>query len=153
MTTGTRVTIKSEGPFFERRNKIVRDTMNNAINNLLQLGEQRLDKVLRPRDTRPGVFKTRAQAGKQASTGHYRRNVHADMKKASSFAKTTSAVGKIHDSGVVYGPWLEGTSSRNLSTRFPGYSSFRRTKDYLDKLSPKILNAHIKKATKQMNGK
>lgn len=32
----------------------------------------------------------------------------------------------ITDNGVVYGPWLEGTSSRNRSTQFKGYASFRR---------------------------
>lgn len=31
----------------------------------------------------------------------------------------------VNDSGVVYGPWLEGTSSRNQSSRFKGYASFR----------------------------
>lgn len=33
----------------------------------------------------------------------------------------------VTDGGVVYGPWLEGTSSRNDSTRFKGYASFRRS--------------------------
>lgn len=35
---------------------------------------------------------------------------------------------KVHDRGVVYGPWLEGTSSRNRTTRFKGYSSLRRAR-------------------------
>lgn len=36
---------------------------------------------------------------------------------------------KLHDSGVVYGHWLEGTGSRNSPvTRFPGYWSMRDTK-------------------------
>lgn len=36
---------------------------------------------------------------------------------------------KIHDSGVVYGHWLEGTGSRNApATIFPGYWSLRDTK-------------------------
>jgi hypothetical protein len=30
----------------------------------------------------------------------------------------------IHDRGIVYGPWLEGTSPRNRSTRFKGYRAF-----------------------------
>lgn len=33
----------------------------------------------------------------------------------------------IGDDGIVYGPWLEGTSSRNMTTRFKGYHIFRRT--------------------------
>jgi hypothetical protein len=32
----------------------------------------------------------------------------------------------VHDRGVIYGHWLEGTGSRNKTTRFKGYSSFRR---------------------------
>lgn len=32
----------------------------------------------------------------------------------------------VHDRGIVYGPWLEGTGSRNKTTRFKGYASFRR---------------------------
>ena len=36
---------------------------------------------------------------------------------------------KIHDNGVIYGHWLEGTGSRNSPvTRFPGYWSMRDTK-------------------------
>ncbi len=33
---------------------------------------------------------------------------------------------KITDQGVIYGPWLEGTGSRNRTTRFKGYATFRR---------------------------
>lgn len=32
----------------------------------------------------------------------------------------------VTDGNVVYGPWLEGVSSRNKSTRFKGYATFRR---------------------------
>ena len=32
----------------------------------------------------------------------------------------------IHDRRIVYGPWLEGVSRRNQTTRFKGYHSFRR---------------------------
>lgn len=31
----------------------------------------------------------------------------------------------VTDSGVVHGPWLEGESSRNQTTRFKGYRTFR----------------------------
>lgn len=31
----------------------------------------------------------------------------------------------VTDGGIVYGPWLEGTGSRNETTRFKGYRSFR----------------------------
>lgn len=32
----------------------------------------------------------------------------------------------VHDRGIVYGPWLEGVSERNRTTRFKGYFAFRR---------------------------
>lgn len=37
----------------------------------------------------------------------------------------------VTDGGVVYGPWLEGTGSRNRTTRFKGYATFRRTTEAL----------------------
>lgn len=37
---------------------------------------------------------------------------------------------EVHDHGIVYGPWLEGTGSRNSPvTRFPGYHSLARAKE------------------------
>ena len=36
----------------------------------------------------------------------------------------------VHDHGVVYGPWLEGTGSRNSPvTRFPGYHAEARARE------------------------
>jgi hypothetical protein len=32
----------------------------------------------------------------------------------------------VNDRGIIYGPWLEGVGSRNRTTRFKGYFSFRR---------------------------
>ncbi len=33
---------------------------------------------------------------------------------------------EVNDRGIIYGPWLEGTGSRNRTTRFKGYATFRR---------------------------
>lgn len=33
---------------------------------------------------------------------------------------------QIDDGGCIYGPWIEGTGSRNATTRFKGYSTYRR---------------------------
>jgi hypothetical protein len=35
-------------------------------------------------------------------------------------------VWQIDDRGIIYGPWLEGTSLRNQATRFKGYHIWRR---------------------------
>lgn len=40
---------------------------------------------------------------------------------------------EIWDRGVIYGPWLEGTGSRNRTTRFKGYATYRRTAQRIEK--------------------
>jgi hypothetical protein len=49
----------------------------------------------------------------QNPTGYYESKVRADDDR-------------VTDDNVVYGPWLEGTGSRNDTTRFKGYATFRR---------------------------
>jgi hypothetical protein len=38
----------------------------------------------------------------------------------------------VNDAMVVYGPWLEGVGSRNATTRFKGYFSFRRARQEVE---------------------
>lgn len=38
----------------------------------------------------------------------------------------------VTDDNVVYGPWIEGVSSRNLTSRFKGYHTFRLIGEQLD---------------------
>lgn len=52
----------------------------------------------------------------------------------------------VNDRGIVYGPWLEGTGSRNGKTRFKGYAAFRRataqTEGRVDEIT-RPLAAHL----------
>lgn len=41
-------------------------------------------------------------------------------------SRVTAEADRVTDGDVVYGPWLEGTGSRNDETRFKGYFTFRR---------------------------
>lgn len=55
---------------------------------------------------------------------------------------------EVNDGGVIYGPWLEGTGSRNYPvTRFRGYSTFRRTKALIDRqahgIAQRLLRRYI----------
>lgn len=51
----------------------------------------------------------------------------------------------ITDSGIVYGPWLEGVGSRNFpKTRFKGYAIFRRTTKDVDNRAVHIATPVIK---------
>ena len=52
---------------------------------------------------------------------------------------------RIDDRGVIYGGWLEGTSSRNSSTRFKGYASFRRAAQKTNREATRIADAAIRR--------
>jgi len=54
--------------------------------------------------------------------------------------------------GVTWGPWLEGTSSRNSSTRFKGYHLFRKTRQELDKRAPEIGQRELDKILPRLGG-
>lgn len=57
-------------------------------------------------------------------TGYYEAHIHTE-RQVNDLVVT--------DTPVVYGPWLEGTGSRNApKTRFPGYHTFRYVFQKLD---------------------
>ena len=136
------VEVSASGPVFNgKAPDIVNKAVDRAIAELVQLGEQRLDMLLRPRPA--GVYLSVSEAKKgQASTGHYRRSIHA---------VASHRHGLITDGGVVYGPWLEGVSSRNDRTRFKGYASFRRVGQTLERDARRVLQAHVDKAVAELN--
>lgn len=63
-------------------------------------------------------------------TGKYQRRIRA--------AAETSGRVVVDDQRSVYGPWLEGTSRRNQTTRFKGYSTFRRVLQQVEGKAPAI---------------
>jgi hypothetical protein len=58
---------------------------------------------------------------------------------------------KIHDP-VVYGPWLEGSSKRNRSTRFKGYHLWRKTAQALQERAPDIAEAKMPDLVNRLGG-
>lgn len=54
---------------------------------------------------------------------------------------------KIWDQRMIYGPWLEGTGSRNRTTRFKGYRTFRimviMIQDRANIIAPNIVAKYI----------
>ena len=77
------------------------------------------------------------------ATGHYQSMI------------TTTKIGYndilIHDP-VVYGPWLEGTSERNRSTRFRGYRLWRLTKQRLEGKVKAIAERHMQALITRLGG-
>ena len=51
----------------------------------------------------------------------------------SSIVTDRASVGEVIHDSTAYGPWLEGVSSRNQSTRFKGYHTFRMVTQQLDR--------------------
>ena len=136
------MSVKADGPLFRKGNAILQQGVQDAIQELVEIGEQRLDEQARPRPGGVYLSVAAAQPGK-ASTGNYRRNINGFVKRM---------VGIITDGGVIYGPWLEGTSSRNQSTRFKGYAMFRRTRDWLQGKAKGVAEKHAKRIARKMGG-
>lgn len=76
-------------------------------------------------------------------TGHYESQTVADVTHT-PFAVT--------DSGVIYGPWLEGESARNRSTRFKGYHSFRKATQKIARDVPRVVGPVVTRMVAQLNG-
>lgn len=53
----------------------------------------------------------------------------------------------VNDNGVAYGPWLEGVSTRNQTTRFSGYASLQRAlvqdEGFIDGIAQKHVAAFV----------
>ena len=92
-----------------------------------------------------GVTEVRAQLGQvlQNETGFYRSHVIAE--RASDDYGVT-------DQDVIYGSWLEGTSSRNQSTRFKGYGTFRKVRQWLDGRAGSIAETSLRRYVGRMGG-
>ena len=54
--------------------------------------------------------------------------------------------------GVTWGPWLEGTSKRNDSTRFKGYHLFRKTRQELQRRAPDVGQRELDKIMPELGG-
>jgi hypothetical protein len=74
-------------------------------------------------------------------TGYYESQIVTDRQ---------SEVWTVTDGGVVYGPWLEGVSSRNNSTRFKGYATFRRVAQRLNNRAGSLAEQVLPKYLRRM---
>ena len=54
--------------------------------------------------------------------------------------------------GVVWTPWLEGTSKRNESTGFKGYHLFRKTRLVLQKRAPEVGQRELDRIMPEIGG-
>ena len=123
------VTVRTSGPVFNGAAiRAVRDYQQAAEKAVAQEGAKRvrvrLKKVLRH------------------PTGYYMGHV---------LAEKVGSLWEVNDDGIVYGPWLEGTGSRNRTTRFKGYATFRVVKSLLDVQSAQIAQRELPRYLARMN--
>lgn len=59
----------------------------------------------------------------------------------------------VTDGGIIYGAWLEGVGSRNRTTRFKGYRTFRRMRQVLDSRATRIAQSILPPYLRRMNGR
>jgi hypothetical protein len=111
------------GPFFDGRDRAVVSLMCSDI--ARTVAERGTDLV---QQELPRVLKH--------PTGRFQSGVHTEA--GGNTAKTT-------DDGIIYGHWLEGTGSRNKTTRFKGYFTFRRMGVLLDAMAGSIANQVAKR--------
>lgn len=116
------------GPFFTDRNQIVNRMLVKTREAVAMEGE---NLVVRNLDDSIRV-----------NQGVYVSSIHTDRKANTNL---------VTDRGSVYGPWLEGVGSRNRTTRFKGYFSFRRATQELDKNSAEIANTTAAPFIKELN--
>lgn len=116
------------GPLFDWRSRRAAARMTERAEQAIaqhgvNLIEQRLNEVLR---TQTPYYRTMIQT----------ERVHGDL--------------AITDGGVVYGPWLEGVSERNKTTRFKGYGTFRRVHRQLQLEAPEIAERIVTQYVRDM---
>jgi hypothetical protein len=120
--------LTSKGPMFQNPTDKIKKFMDAAEEEMARVGKNmvvaKLGQVL------------------QNPTGYYESRIQTDR---------SSSGWEVNDGRrVVYGPWLEGTGSRNKTTRFKGYRTFRLIKQELDQRRQEILRPVINRFLNEM---
>lgn len=128
--------VQADGPLFSQRGKpalrAMKEFERSATNKVAKAGQRWIRSV--------GVGDFRYQFA--PATGFYSANVEVER----------ISDGHIVHSNAIYGAWIEGTSSRNQSSRFKGYHLFRRAAQEVESRMSTILNPEERRLVAQLNG-
>ena len=123
-----RITMVTTGPLFTgQTQKAIADALRESQQVVAEQGERDVHTMLGQVLRNP--------------TGYFDSNVRTTMVGDSV----------VVDDNVVYGPWLEGTGSRNATTRFKGYATFRKTAQALERKAATLVNAVFSRYGGRMN--
>lgn len=114
----TQIEVTFRGPFFNRGNlaQVGQDIIDDAMYEIGGLALERVQYLLNANIKHP--------------TPYYETQIILQRLGDSEV---------VHDRGIIYGPWLEGTSRRNSTTRFKGYASFRKAFQETERQAPAVL--------------
>jgi hypothetical protein len=86
------------------------------------------------------------------------KNLDGSLKHPTPYYETQIMIDRrgtdraVTDRGVIYGPWLEGTGSRNQTTRFKGYASFRKAKQTTVEKAQELADEVVQRYISRMGG-
>ena len=123
-------TVTIKGPLFDKRAKRHTKTMTEAA--VETVAEATENEIL-----------SKLGQSLKNPTGFYESRIRTD--------RTTQGA-EVTDSGVIYGPWLEGVSSRNRTTRFKGYAAFRKSTQQMQPRVRRLVAPVMRIYTRRMNG-
>lgn len=133
MATRLNLEVDTNGPFFTGAyQKELMQALDDAKKDVAELGMNRIE--------------DRVSARSKNSRGGYAGSLRTEIVKPFNDQRIHLAY-----PAVVYGPWIEGTSSRNNTTRFRGYKVFRLTKNWLRKQATPLMQEKIDDFVARMN--
>ncbi len=126
------IDITMTGPLFDgRAERAMQNAAETARDDIAEFGEE--------------VALARMGAYFREPTGYYESNVKTTL--------VASDTARVHDSGVVYGPWLAGVGSRNFPvTSFKGYTHWREAKQLVEARGPVIADRAVQRHLPEMRG-
>lgn len=125
----TRVGVEYSGPMFDGRIKaVMREFLAAAVAKVTEMTDAELHRAMGSRFRHP--------------TGYFESKV---------LMVPVSELQRVISDDVIYGPWLEGTSKRNQSTRFKGYKIWLRTRQKMRKLATPVAQEMLNGFIGRMN--
>ncbi len=128
----TEIRVRVEGPFFDARSRAATAALEReAVWDVASQGLSEVHQILNERIQNPTPYYETQLVIERVGPG---------------------AVALVHDRGIVYGPWLEGTSERNRTTRFKGYKAFRLARQRVKARVPQLVERALQRYVIRLGG-